>query len=255
MPELVSPPTEATFRPPGQLSQEWILAFLLAAEIVARRVLAARERMQRALSQRVLVIEDEPMMAMNIAHILQRHAATWPHVPAIIDTHWRRSRRTTFAELDRLAARAAGLLWRHGLRPGDAVLVFHPMSAELYAALMAIFRLRLIAMACRTTARSVWFVLDIDIQVVGAGRLSRAPLDSRRSKMAHRAYKVQAEVQAGGRIEVTVPLEPGSRVEVVILAPEVDEFTYLVEASASSMGFWDNTEDDSEWDRSSMPVA
>jgi acyl-CoA synthetase (AMP-forming)/AMP-acid ligase II len=35
---------------------------------------------------------------------------------------------------------------KHGLRPGDAVLVFHPMSAELYVALLAIFRLGLVAM-------------------------------------------------------------------------------------------------------------
>jgi rhamnose transport system substrate-binding protein len=34
MPEPVSPPTEAAFRPTAQISQEWILAFLLAAEIV-----------------------------------------------------------------------------------------------------------------------------------------------------------------------------------------------------------------------------
>ncbi len=40
------------------------------AEIAARRVLAARERMRRSLSQRVLVIEDEPMMAMSIAHVM-----------------------------------------------------------------------------------------------------------------------------------------------------------------------------------------
>jgi CheY-like chemotaxis protein len=40
--------------------------------VIARRALAARERMRRALSRRVLVIEDEPMMAMSIAHILTR---------------------------------------------------------------------------------------------------------------------------------------------------------------------------------------
>jgi acyl-CoA synthetase (AMP-forming)/AMP-acid ligase II len=83
---------------------------------------------------------------MNLAHILRAHAAARPGAPAILDTARGRSRRTTFADLDRAAARAAGLLWRHGLRPGDAVLVFYPMSAELYAALLAIFRLRLTAM-------------------------------------------------------------------------------------------------------------
>jgi CheY-like chemotaxis protein/DNA-directed RNA polymerase specialized sigma24 family protein len=42
-----------------------------APAVVARRVLAARERLHRALALRVLVIEDEPMMAMNIAHIMR----------------------------------------------------------------------------------------------------------------------------------------------------------------------------------------
>jgi CheY-like chemotaxis protein/DNA-directed RNA polymerase specialized sigma24 family protein len=41
-----------------------------APEIVLRRVLAARERLRRTLSHRVLVIEDEPMMAMNIVTIM-----------------------------------------------------------------------------------------------------------------------------------------------------------------------------------------
>jgi acyl-CoA synthetase (AMP-forming)/AMP-acid ligase II len=65
---------------------------------------------------------------------------------AIIDPWRRRSRLTTFAQLDEAAARAASLLEQHGLRPGDAVLVFHPMSAELYTALLALFQLGLVAM-------------------------------------------------------------------------------------------------------------
>lgn len=83
---------------------------------------------------------------MNIADMLRAHALSRPDASAIIDP-WRGRRRiTTFAQLDRAAARAAALLRRRGLRPGDAVLVFHPMSAELYAALLGIFRLGLVAM-------------------------------------------------------------------------------------------------------------
>ncbi len=83
---------------------------------------------------------------MNILDVLRRHAYERPDSAAIIDTRRGRPRTTTFAELDRLSARAAGLLVHAGLKPGDAVLVFHPMSAELYVALLAIFRLRLVAM-------------------------------------------------------------------------------------------------------------
>src|SRR5438128_9621978 len=83
---------------------------------------------------------------MNLAEILQRHAAERPGAPAVVEETWTGGGRvTTFAGLADAAARAAALLWRAGLRPGDAVLVFHPMSAELYVALLAIFRLRLVA--------------------------------------------------------------------------------------------------------------
>jgi olefin beta-lactone synthetase len=82
---------------------------------------------------------------MNIARILQALAGSCANLPAIIDTARGRTRQTSFVELDRLVSHAAGLLWQQGLRPGDAVLVFHPMSAELYTALLALFRLQMIA--------------------------------------------------------------------------------------------------------------
>ena len=83
---------------------------------------------------------------MNQAHTLLERTRIRPAAPAIIDMHRGRTRITTFAELDLASARVARLLVNHGLQPGDAVLVFHPMSAELYVALLALFRLRLVAM-------------------------------------------------------------------------------------------------------------
>src|SRR5262249_14785435 len=77
---------------------------------------------------------------------LHQHVQSRPEAAAIIDTRRWRSRITSFRQLEDAAARAAGLLWQTGLRPGDAVLVFHPMSAELYAALLALFRLGTVAM-------------------------------------------------------------------------------------------------------------
>lgn len=83
---------------------------------------------------------------MNIATILSNQAAAQPHAPAIIDTYRGKERVTTFAQLERLVAQAVTLLRRSNLHPGDAVLVLHPMSLELYVALLALFRLRLVAM-------------------------------------------------------------------------------------------------------------
>ena len=83
---------------------------------------------------------------MNLVEILSAQAAQRPNAKAIIDVHRGRPRVTTFAELELASQRAATLLQRAGLKPNDAVLVFHPMSAELYVALLGIFRSGLVAM-------------------------------------------------------------------------------------------------------------
>jgi acyl-CoA synthetase (AMP-forming)/AMP-acid ligase II len=83
---------------------------------------------------------------MNLAHTFHQQTRLRPDTPAIIDTRRGRSRVTTFAQLEQAASRLARLLVNRGLQAGDAVLVFHPMSAELYVALLALFRLRLVAM-------------------------------------------------------------------------------------------------------------
>lgn len=83
---------------------------------------------------------------MNIAEILQRQAQERPDAPAIIDMHGGRERVTTFAGLETASAGGAALLRETGLSSGDTVLLFQPMSAELYIALMALFRLGVTAM-------------------------------------------------------------------------------------------------------------
>ena len=68
-----------------------------------------------------------------------------PDQPAIIESTTQGVRTLTFAELTERSARAAALLQASGLQQGDRVLVFQPMSIELYVALLAIFRLGLVA--------------------------------------------------------------------------------------------------------------
>lgn len=82
---------------------------------------------------------------MNIAHILKQQAQKQGSKIAIIDSKGGKTRQTSFAELNQQAAQIAQLLHKHGLKQGDAVLIFQTMSAELYAILTAIFRLGLIA--------------------------------------------------------------------------------------------------------------
>jgi len=81
---------------------------------------------------------------MNIAEILQARVRL--REPAIIDRLAGRDRVTSFGDLQRQVMQAAALLRQSGLQPGNRVLVFQPMSLELYVALIAIFRLGLVAM-------------------------------------------------------------------------------------------------------------
>lgn len=89
---------------------------------------------------------------VNIARVVREHAATHPDTPALLDPWRGGTRTTTFGELERLGRQAAALLLTKKLRPGDVVLVLHPMSAELYVALLAVFRLGMVVMALDPSA-------------------------------------------------------------------------------------------------------
>ena len=79
---------------------------------------------------------------MNIAALLTEQARSRGAAAAIIE----RAGVTTFAQLDERVRRAAAMLRARGVGAGDAVLIFQPMSAALYTALLAVFRLGATAM-------------------------------------------------------------------------------------------------------------
>jgi acyl-CoA synthetase (AMP-forming)/AMP-acid ligase II len=83
---------------------------------------------------------------MNLAKFLQQQAQYRGDAPALIDCTGMRPRIFTFAALETASARAATLLRRQGLQTGDSVLILHPMCADLYILLAAIFRLGAVAM-------------------------------------------------------------------------------------------------------------
>jgi acyl-CoA synthetase (AMP-forming)/AMP-acid ligase II len=85
---------------------------------------------------------------MNLGELLTQLARERPDAVALVDERAGRAglRRVTFAALEREVAAAAGWLRARGLQRGDAVLVFVPMSAELYVALLAMFRLGCVAL-------------------------------------------------------------------------------------------------------------
>jgi acyl-CoA synthetase (AMP-forming)/AMP-acid ligase II len=78
---------------------------------------------------------------VNIAEIFEQEARTRPNRAAIVDVLHGRERTFTFGALNDKAAQVAALLQSHGVEPGNGVLIFHRMAAELYIFLLALFRL------------------------------------------------------------------------------------------------------------------
>ncbi len=60
------------------------------------------------------------------------------------------------------------------------------------------------------------------------------------------AYKVDAEVQENGKLDLKVPLPTGARVVVFVIEAS-ETFKDLLEASESSLCFWDNPYDEEDW--------
>lgn len=82
----------------------------------------------------------------NIAQVLQHKAEQLAEQVAIIDGVAGKERLTRYAELETQSAQFAAQLKSAGLKSGDVVLIFQPISLELYVTLLAIFRLGLVAM-------------------------------------------------------------------------------------------------------------
>jgi hypothetical protein len=60
------------------------------------------------------------------------------------------------------------------------------------------------------------------------------------------ALKYDVEVQENGKVELTVPFAAGARIAVIVLE-EPDDFSDLLAATQTSLGFWDNPYDDEDW--------
>ncbi len=65
--------------------------------------------------------------------------------------------------------------------------------------------------------------------------------------MSQTAYRFAAEVGVEGKLELKVPIPSGTSVEVVVFAPQDDEFGDLLNAAHSSLEFWNNPQDDADW--------
>ena len=76
---------------------------------------------------------------MNLVSLLVEKAGLHPERPALIDSIGGRDRIVTFGDLAKRVAAGAGQLQAMGLKRGQVILVFQPVSIELYEILLAAF--------------------------------------------------------------------------------------------------------------------
>lgn len=81
----------------------------------------------------------------TIPAILQENASRWPARPALVATRHGRDVHLTFAEIEAASQNFASRLTKNGISPGDHVLIFVPMSVELYVSLLGLFRIGAVA--------------------------------------------------------------------------------------------------------------
>ena len=63
--------------------------------------------------------------------------------------------------------------------------------------------------------------------------------------MLQQTFKFEKSVDREGKVELSLPLPLGTKVEVLVLAPVEDSFDDL--RQAANLDFWDNPQDDEAW--------
>lgn len=146
---------------------------------------------------------------MNVTQILQSHARECPDRVALIDRLRGRPRRMTFGELELAAGRLARMLREAGLRPGDAVLVFHPMSCELYTALAGILRLGLVAMFVDPSAGRRY--IDRCCDLLQPRGFIASPKAHALRLLSPRLRDIPVKVSVGARLPGAIPFAAAQR--------------------------------------------
>ena len=65
--------------------------------------------------------------------------------------------------------------------------------------------------------------------------------------MLQTALKYQVEVTPEGRVELPVPFPPGVQITVFVVQEPPDLSQDLLQATESTLDFWDNPWDDEDW--------
>ena len=156
---------------------------------------------------------------MNLVERLVERAAQHPGQGALVEGSGMRRRVLRYSELEQRVAAGAGGLRENGIGPGDSVLFLHPVSLDLYVALLAVFRVGACAIFIDPSARR---------DVVRSAVCRIAPKGFFASPKAHLWRLIHPPVRRLPCHFTTVPWIPGIRwpdsgkeSEIVPCEPEV----------------------------------
>lgn len=166
---------------------------------------------------------------MNLVTLLQQQARTRPDAAALIEGRGRARRVTTFADLERRSQNAAARLRAAGLRPGQPVLIFQPMSAGLYVALVAVFRLGAVAMFLDPSAGRAHLArcctLSPPVALLASPRALWLRLISPSLRRIPRHFRLGGWAPWAPPLEISIPSVAQTIVDVDSSAPALLTFT------------------------------
>ncbi|HEX6368883.1 MAG TPA: AMP-binding protein [Longimicrobium sp.] len=167
-------------------------------------------------------------MNPNLAARLSERAARHPDRAAIVEGSGRAARRLTFGELDRRVRALAAGLDRRGIRPADPVLLFVPMSADLYVALLAILHRG--ATAVFVDAWADRRRLDAAVRIARPGAFIGTPKAHLLRLLSPAVRRIPIHLVVAGRMPIPLRRHPtgagaGEAVRVDASAPALVTFT------------------------------
>lgn len=167
---------------------------------------------------------------MNIAQVLRERAADMGEALAIIDS----TRAVTFAQLERESAQVAGQLARAGIRDGDPALVVCPMSVDLYAVLIGLWRVGAVAVILDPSAGRVH--IDRCCRLVPPRALVAVPKAHLLRVMCAALRRVPVPLAVGGWAPGARRLRPGSGDAREDIAAADDQKPALLTFTSGSTG-------------------
>lgn len=170
---------------------------------------------------------------MNVAHLLEEAVAGAGTKAALVERRGGHDLVTSYRDLDALSRRAAASLRAAGVGAGDPVLFFALPGRELYAALVATFRLGAVAMFVEPSAGRR--VLEGACDLLAPRAFVGSPKAQLLRLVSSAVRRIPAPFSLGSRLPLTRPLFAAAPLHAPVVARD-GEAPALVTFTSGSTG-------------------